>query len=305
MYYQFGIGAMFARPVAGNLATPSFPQQFGVIQDISVDITQKLTELRGQNKFPDDVAPSDMEIKGKAGFGKIDINLYNTLFFADTISTGLKATASNEEHPVTTTEPAAWQTGHAYSIGDLITDTTRIHICVTAGTSGSPTPSWKTVIGQWTADGAVVWQCVGLDAASVTVTNVATFETDYGVVDKLTGAPFKLVTSLTAIGQYMVSAGVYSFYAADAGRAVLISYTYTVAATGQTLSINNHTQGYGPVFEVLLTQPYQGKNALRLFRCRASKMSAPMKRDGYMIPDFEFAAFATVSGTVGEWFQEA
>jgi hypothetical protein len=299
---QFGIGALFARPVGGNAATPSFPQQFGIIQDVSLDITQKLVSLFGQNKFPDDVAPSDMEIKGKAGFGKIDIHAYNTLFFADTIATGMVVSVMNEEHNVPTTEPAAWADAHAYSLGAMVTDGTRIHVCVTAGTSGGSAPSWKTVVGQYTADGSVVWQCAGLDASGVTVTEAGDFEQDYGVIYKDTGIPFKLVTSSPAVGEYMVTAGVYTFNAADIGEDVLISYTYD-ETTGSTLTVENHLQGYGPIFEMLLAMPYQGNNCLRLFRCRSSKMSLPMKRDGYAIPDFEFSAFPNSSSQVMEWCQ--
>ena len=84
--YQFGIGGLYANPNGGNLGTPTGPQKFGVIQDVSVDIDQKLVELRGQLKFPNDVAPGDMSIKGKAAFGQIEVETYNALFFANTIT---------------------------------------------------------------------------------------------------------------------------------------------------------------------------------------------------------------------------
>ena len=94
--FQYGIGGMFGVPNGGNLATPSFPQRFGTLQDTNVDFDQKLTELRGQNKYPDDIAPGDMSIKGKAGFAKIDINIYNALFFADPITVGMKHVVDSE-----------------------------------------------------------------------------------------------------------------------------------------------------------------------------------------------------------------
>src|SRR5579862_2130559 len=89
--YNFGIGGMYGNPVGGNLATPSFPQRFGTLQDVSVEFNQKNVPLRGQFKFPDDVAPSDMDIKGKGAFAQLEPEIYNSLFFADTITAGLKA----------------------------------------------------------------------------------------------------------------------------------------------------------------------------------------------------------------------
>lgn len=247
--FVFGIGMLVARPVGGNLGTPSFPQRFGTIQDVSLDLTQKLVELRGQYKYPDDVAPSDMDIKGKAGFGRIEIETYNALFFADVISAGIKVMIDGEEHTI-------------------------------AGGTDVTTP--------------------------VEVTNHDTFETDLGVRYKDTGVEFQVVAGGSeAEGKYSVDeeTGIYTFDPADLGQDVLISYEYTSAAAGRTMLVTNHIQGYGPVFELWLSQPYQGTNGLHLFRCRSSKMNAPMKRDGYMIPDFEFTAYPNAAGEVAEWFQ--
>ncbi len=240
--YQFGIGGMFGLPIAGNQATPTGGVQFGVIQDVGIDFDQKLVELRGQNKFPDDVAPSDMTVKGKAAFAKIDISIYNSLFFAETIVANISVIVANE-------------------------------------TGTIPTTPYQ-----------------------VTVTGSATFTADLGVVFALTGDELIKVASGPTTGQYSVSAGVYTFAAADTGLGVLISYTMT-ATGGRTLPVINHIQGYGPVFELYLSQPYQGTNGIRLYRCRASKMSAPMKRDGYLISDFEFEAYASAAGKVMDWYQ--
>ncbi|MGB7976104.1 MAG: hypothetical protein WCF81_17555 [Roseiarcus sp.] len=49
---------------------------------------------------------------------------------------------------------------------------------------------------------------------------------DLGVTYTATGAPLTAVSALPAAGQYSVSAGVYSFSAADAGQLVSISYGY-------------------------------------------------------------------------------
>ena len=64
-----------------------------------------------------------------------------------------------------------------------------------------------------------------------------TFVADQGVVYAASGLPLKQVASGPATGQYSVAGGVYTFAAGDAGAAVLISYTYTVAASGESIAV--------------------------------------------------------------------
>jgi hypothetical protein len=242
--FQFGVGGCWGVPSGGNLATPSFPQQFGTLQDTSVDMDSKLVELRGQNRFPDDAAPGDMTVKGKAAFAKIEVDIYNSLFFGDTIATGVKVIARNEPH--TTTANAA------------------------------------------------------------TVTYGATFNEDLGVLYAANGKPLQEVTAGNeALGKYSYNAnnGLYTFAANDNNTAMLFSYSYSDANNGKTLTVTNQLLGYGPVFELWLSMPYQGHNGMHLFACRASKMGAPMKRDNYVISDFEFTAFANAAGNIFEFFQ--
>lgn len=68
---------------------------------------------------------------------------------------------------------------------------------------------------------------------TVAVTNAAAFIADLGVINAGTSAPFTKVTGApTASGEYGVSAGVYTFYSADASTAVKISYTYGTSVSG-------------------------------------------------------------------------
>lgn len=98
--FQFGVGYLFANPTGGNLAVNPTPQQFGTLQDVSLEITQDLKELRGNLKFPDDVAPGNMKISGKAGAGRLEVDLFNQLFFADSVSAGIKVIQAVEAQTV-------------------------------------------------------------------------------------------------------------------------------------------------------------------------------------------------------------
>ena len=99
---------------------------------------------------------------------------------------------------------------------------------------------------------------------TVQVTNNTTFQTDYGVVNALTGVQFEKVDSAATTGQYSVdpTTGTYTFATADAGTGVLISYTYTSATRGATITLTNQLMGYAPEFRAFLFEQFP-REALR------------------------------------------
>lgn len=254
---DFGAGVLFVNPNAGNLATNPTPGQILTLQDVSIDISQDLKELRGATKWPEDIAPADMKGSGKFGTGRVDQQVFNNVFFANASSTGIVQAVQGESGTV----PAS-------------------------------------------------------SVYTVTVTNSAQFDEDFGVqyASGIGGAGAgrftRIPTGTPTQGQYTVSAGVYTFAAADANAAVLISYSFTASAVGTTISVINENMGFGPVFELFLMRPYQkltvsGKNytgGLRLYACRASKLGQEKKRDGYTIPALEFQYFANPAGKVMDLF---
>lgn len=245
---NFGIGAVLLNPLAGNLPANPTPHQGQTIQDFSLDIDQKLVSLMGQYKFPDDVAPSDMSIKGKFQIGRQDYDMFNNTIFADNRAVGGMIGVYNETHPIPTTP------------------------------------------------------------FSVTVTGSATFLTDLGVI--YVGAPpagntqaLMRVTGTPTTGQYAVSAGVYTFAAADTGLSIAISYTQTNTTTGFVVSVNNQLQGYGPVFSVTFLEKYTlassasgSPGVIYLPQCRFSKLNQDFKRNEYVKPQMEFEAFPNAAG---------
>lgn len=139
---------------------------------------------------------------------------------------------------------------------------------------------------------------------TVTVANSAQFASDLGVIDRLTGSLMKRVASAAtpATGEYKVAAGVYTFAAADAGKAVLISYQYNVAANGNTIVIAQNLIGSAPKFKTVLSTKYDGQQIdLQLNACVATKLSFATKQEDFALPDFEFSCFADDAGEVGRW----
>lgn len=247
---EFGAGNLFFNPTGGNLPTDATPQQLATLQDVSVDISATIKDLRGQNQFPDDTAISDRKITWKSGSGRCDIAAMNNLFYGETgTQTGGAPVAANEQSNIPGSSP--------YNID---------------------------------------------------VAHNATFVTDLGVWYGSNGQKLTRIPSGTpSTGQYTVSAGLYTFAAADTGLGVLISYTYTVTS-GNILTVNNHVQGYGPQLELFLSNPYQEftagvPNYLHLYSVKINKWSLPFKRADYMISDIEGEAYANAAGKVMDFYQ--
>jgi hypothetical protein len=139
---------------------------------------------------------------------------------------------------------------------------------------------------------------------TVTVTNSATFENDLGVFYSSTGIQLVRVASGPTVGQYSVSAGVYTFAAADQAIAMLIYYDYTVTNL-KKISMDNKLMGTGPTFELCIQEAYTNNLGttnylfLKLNACRSSKMTMPFKNMDYTISEFDFTAFADQSNNWG------
>jgi hypothetical protein len=137
---------------------------------------------------------------------------------------------------------------------------------------------------------------------TVVVANAASYNDDLGVAYAGNGRRFNRVTTPSLAGQYAVnfSNGVYTFSAADAAAAVLISYTYKIPTNGNTLTLSNQPMGVTPTFKATFYTSYNGSGtALRLNACTANKLSLPTKLDAWTISELDFTAFADASGTIG------
>ncbi len=142
---------------------------------------------------------------------------------------------------------------------------------------------------------------------TVTAANSATFADDEGVTYAASGLPLTKVASSPASGQYSVAAGVYTFASADAGKAVLVSYTYGVTGSGQKLTVTNPLLGTTPTFQALFYTTFQGQAvSLKLNNCVSSKLSFQTKLEDFTMPEFDFSCYADASGNVMTWsFAEA
>ena len=138
----------------------------------------------------------------------------------------------------------------------------------------------------------------------ITVSNAANFKQDWGVryaAGANAGLPLTRVAASPATGQYSVNTatGIYTFASGDTGASVLISYTFTAATTGTQLNITNQLMGFAPTIQVLLETVYNaGQFSVMLYSVIASKLSFATKQEDFIIPEFDFEAFANASGQV-------
>ncbi len=141
----------------------------------------------------------------------------------------------------------------------------------------------------------------------VTPANSATFGDDAGLVYAATGLPLTKVATSPSAGQYSLGAGVYSLSAADAGKALLLNYTYAIPAGGQRFAVTNQLTGTTPTFAAQFFTTFQGQAvSLKLNACTSSKLSFGTKIEDFVVPEFDFSCFADATGTVATWsFAEA
>jgi len=135
-----------------------------------------------------------------------------------------------------------------------------------------------------------------------TVPSSGTWSADLGVKDA-NGVPFTRVASAPATKQYSVSAGVYTFAAADTGLQVFICYQYTASSTtAKKSTVLSLPMGYAPTFKADIFVPYSGKQlVLTIPQCIASKFGMATKQDDFMVPEFDLEGFADSAGNALYW----
>jgi hypothetical protein len=135
-----------------------------------------------------------------------------------------------------------------------------------------------------------------------TYPNSGVWSVDLGVKDA-NGIAMTKVASAPATGQYSVTAGAYLFAAADTGLKVFISAQYTYTSTSAVnQSVSNVIMGQAPTFQAEFYSTYGGKSIIvTLPNCIGTKLSMATKLDDFLIPEFDFSAFASANGTAMKW----
>lgn len=140
-----------------------------------------------------------------------------------------------------------------------------------------------------------------------TVPSSGTWVEDLGVVDA-NGLTMTRVASAPATGQYSVSAGVYTFAAADTGLKVYISFSYTYTSAGaKRIQLQNLPMGFSPAFKLHYLASFQGKKSLVVLESVISTklMMFGTKNDDFSVPEIDFTAQADASGfSIGDIYTQ-
>jgi hypothetical protein len=91
--YGFGLGFL---SLTDTSQTTQNPIVCGVLQDVSLDISMTVKELRGSLQFPVDIARSTGTVTGKAKFAQISAGVVNAILAGSTIGAGMKIASINE-----------------------------------------------------------------------------------------------------------------------------------------------------------------------------------------------------------------
>lgn len=90
--YLFGAGVIWATPLMdafGNAVANGTPVQLAVCQEISMDESFETKKLYGQNQFPVDVGRGKGSLGVKAKFAQVNALTVSSLYFGQTLTTGL------------------------------------------------------------------------------------------------------------------------------------------------------------------------------------------------------------------------
>lgn len=96
MEFGFGSGLLTGQRNDTDAGTQVTPQRFGALQDVSIEFNGDIKELFSTQQFPIDVARGKTKIMGKAKVAEIKAQMYNQIFFGQTLSTGGVKYAYNE-----------------------------------------------------------------------------------------------------------------------------------------------------------------------------------------------------------------
>ncbi len=99
---SFGSGNFYGIAAGATVATP---RKFGVLQDVTFDITASTKALFGQSQFPVDIRRGELKFTGKAKFAQINAGIVNDLFFNQSSSTGVLLSAVGESAQIPASTP--------------------------------------------------------------------------------------------------------------------------------------------------------------------------------------------------------
>jgi hypothetical protein len=146
---QFGSGVLTAIPNAGNLAANPTPMQFGLLQEIQIEIKGDTKELYDNLQIPAAIARGKIKVTGKGKMASLDPMFFSQLYFGLPTTTGVKRPVYNEAH--TASASLAPTNSPVADLGVIVTGGTGFSV----GTQMAAVTSAPTVSGTYYFNGTV------------------------------------------------------------------------------------------------------------------------------------------------------
>lgn len=157
----------------------------------------------------------------------------------------------------------------------------------------------NAILGATMTTGSKALAVESTSSASFTVANGATYAVDLGVVDA-SNNPMEKVASAPTVGQYTVNVGTgaYTFNAGQVG-ARSISYQYSMAGTGSTMTGSNGVPRVAPTFKLVVYEEFDGKkHGYELMSVTFPKLGLAFKSEDFTVSNLEFDCQADSTGVV-------
>ena len=142
---------------------------------------------------------------------------------------------------------------------------------------------------------------------AISTVNASTWIADLGVVNTASGKRYQRAAagSETSGISYSAASGVYTFASGETGTTFKISYLYTSASAGETVSLTNQPMGKVSDFSAVYVFPWVNnanateQDVLTLNSCIASDAEIATKQGDYAKPSFSFMAACDTNDTLG------
>lgn len=95
---QFGSGVLFGIPNAGNIVANPTPQQFGILQEVSVEFKGDTKKLYGMYQLPMKAARGKLAVTAKGKIASLDPEFFSQLYFGQPTAAGVQRVVFNEPH---------------------------------------------------------------------------------------------------------------------------------------------------------------------------------------------------------------
>ncbi len=160
MNLQFGTGALYGIPNAGNLAANPTPTKFGILQECSVTFKGDLKKLYGAKQFAVSTGRAKIDVSGKGKIALLDPNMLNQLYFAQTATVGLNRLVADELHTPAASVPVTEESKFVRDYGVVNNDT---------GTNMQFIPTGTPLEGQYTQAGGTYVFAAAETASAVAI----------------------------------------------------------------------------------------------------------------------------------------